>query len=237
MLFARTRSRLSSALRCTLLPLLAFGVAGCGDDDEPITAPGNQAPAILISTNASFGIAQLTTFTFGAAVSEPDGNPVTITWTFTDGTTGRGANLWRTFPVAGTIEVTATATDHLGASGSNTVTVTVGSASGDWAGTIDLSSCDAGEKPMSAAMTQTGGAITGTLTFPEGLCSSTPITRPILQDDGTRMFASGAVRLHVALPGWPDASFQGQLATPGDQITGTFEGTDPLGLTFTLDRQ
>lgn len=224
--------------KLTVLALVACGPVACNSNDPTPTTPGNRAPTITIGGSAAFGIAQITTFVFSASASDPDANPVSVTWTFGDGTTGAGTTVWKTFASAGPREIVATVKDHLGATTtSNILAVTVGSAEGTWSGTIDLAACGAGTKPVEATLSQSGSAITGTVSLPEGLCSSSPGTMSIGSSDPGRMFGSGAVRLHVVIPPSIDVSFEGQMATTGQQITGTLQGSDPSGMAFTLTRQ
>jgi PKD repeat protein len=227
-----------NATRLALIALLAFGSTGC-DDNDPITNPGgNQAPLITISSNSTFGMAQITTFAFTAAVVEPNANPVSVKWTFSDGTVANGNNVWRRFEEPGSYEVFATATDHLGSStNSTTGTFVVGTASGEWSGEMDLGPCGAGAKPISALLSQSGSVLTGTVSMPEGMCSSSGGTATIGSGDPGRVFGSGAVRLHIVVPGSVDASLAGQMGTDANTITGTLEDANASGISFTLNRQ
>ncbi|HEY0873863.1 MAG TPA: PKD domain-containing protein [Vicinamibacterales bacterium] len=226
------------AIRLALIAVLAFGSTGC-DDNDPITNPGgNQAPLITISANVTFGIAQLTTFALGATVLDPNADPVTVTWSFSDGTVVNGNNVWRQFPEPGSYEVFATATDHLGLTGtSTTATLVVGTASGEWDGEIDLAPCGGGTKPIAASLSQSGGLLTGTVRLPEGLCSSSGGTATIGTGDPGQMFASGAMRLHIVVPGAIDARLAGQMGADTNTFTGTLEDADAAGIAFTLNRQ
>jgi hypothetical protein len=128
--------------------------------------------------------------------------------------------------------------DHLGVTAaSNVVSVTVGSASGTWSGTVDLSACEAGSKPITAELSQTASTITGTVSLPEGLCSSASGSSPIGSAEPGQMLGSGGVRFRVVIPPAIDVSFEGQMDATGLKLTGTLQGTDPSGLTFTLDKQ
>ena len=222
--------------RWAIAILLACGTAAC--DDDPPTTPDNRAPQIAITASGSFGIAQLTTFVFTASVADPDGNPVTVTWSFGDGTSSAGTTVWKRFSDPGTIEAVATVKDHLGVTAaSNVLSVTVGSVSGTWSGTVDLTACEAGSKPVTAELVQTGSTITGTVSLPEGLCSSASGSAAINTAEPGQMLGSGAARFRVVIPPAIDVSFEGQMDTTGLKLTGTLQGTDPSGLPFTLEKQ
>src|SRR5204863_10170774 len=128
----------------------------------------------------------------------------------------------------------ATATDHLGASStSNAISVTVTTLSGEWSGTIDLSACEAGTKPISASLSQAGVAVTGVVSLPEGFCSPSPVTATIGAADKGRLSGGGAVHLHLVASGF-DTSFDGQMDTAGQTIAATLQSGDLSGLTITL---
>lgn len=235
---ARSGRVAASGVGRILSILLACGAVACGDDEATPTAPANQPPTIIISSSASFGIAQLTTFVFTATAADPDGNPISVTWSVGDDASGAGTTLWKTFSTAGTVDVVASARDHTGATTmSNVVTVTVGSATGTWSGTIDLAACEAGTKPVTATLSQAGSAITGTVSLPEGLCSPSSGTASIGPEEPGRMFGSGAMRIRVVVTPTVDVSFEGQMDITGQQVTGTLQGSEPSGMPFTLTKQ
>lgn len=66
----------------------------------------------------------------GAGSSDPDGAIVAWTWTFGDGGTASGANVEHTYAAPGTYTATLTVRDDLGATASDTATVTVTAAGG-----------------------------------------------------------------------------------------------------------
>ena len=221
-----------------LLLLLACSVAACDTNNNlpPTTPTTNQPPGIAIASNASFGITDITTFLFAANAADPNGNPITVTWAFSDGSTAAGMNVTKSFSEPTAIEVVATARDNGGLTGnSNTLTITLGTGTGTWVGTIDLSPCDAGTKAMVANLTQSRAQLTGTISFPEGLCTATPGSAPISADTG-RILTGGGVRATVRI-GTSDVSIDGQMATTGSEITGTVQIGDLTGLHFTLSRQ
>ena len=219
-----------------LFVVLACALAAC--DDNTISTPGvpaaNVAPVINIASNTSFGVAGITTFLFAANAGDPNGNPITVTWTFSDGTTAAGLNVARTFPAPTTIDAVATATDHLGLSTtSNPLSLTIATGTGTWAGTIDLASCEAGTKAMSAVLTQNRAILTGTISFPNGLCAGPGGSGPLV--DG-RILTGGGVRGTVRI-GTTDVTIDAQMTTTGNEINGTVSFGDLTAIPIALTRQ
>jgi PKD repeat protein len=107
----------SSTVNNHMLYTLA-GDSGGGEDPPPAE---NQPPV----AEFSFTTNELTASFDGSASSDPDGNIVSYSWSFGDGTTGSGVTASRTYASAGNYSVTLTVTDNEGATGSKTRSVTV----------------------------------------------------------------------------------------------------------------
>lgn len=231
-------------IRAGLLWTALFGVS-CGGSGKTPTDPGttasssNRPPSISISVSRTFGMAQLATFAFTAAASDPDGDPVAVSWNFGDGTTASGTNATRTYVSSGVMSVVATASDNKGAStASSTLSVTVGSPSGQWTGTVDLNVCLPGVvKPVSAALTQSGGSVTGSVELPQGLCSFLPGTAVTDPAEPGTIDASGAFRVRVKIPPFTDVYFEGQMDSTGRRITGGLRGSGHNGTPFVWNKQ
>ncbi|HNS23253.1 MAG TPA: CARDB domain-containing protein [Candidatus Bipolaricaulis anaerobius] len=89
-----------------------------GTPNQPPTAsftfsPPNPDPGENVTFNAS-------------ASSDPDGSIVTYSWSFGDGTTGTGMPITKAYTADGFYVVTLTVTDNLGATGTTTRTIQVG---------------------------------------------------------------------------------------------------------------
>jgi len=89
-----------------------------GTPNQPPTAsftfsPANPDPGENVTFNA-------------AASSDPDGTITAYSWSFGDGTTGTGMPITKAYTSAGVYVVTLTVTDNLGATGTTTRTIQVG---------------------------------------------------------------------------------------------------------------
>ncbi len=141
---------------------VAVAVASGGGGDD---TPANRNPTIgSASVTPTYGAAPLQV-TASATVSDPDNDPVTVTWSFGPGTvTGTTASY--TYQTAGTFAVSVTATDGKGgtATNSNVASVKVDAqgtpqflgATASWSGESDLDVRVAGPGGIDVA-TQPGG--------------------------------------------------------------------------------
>ncbi len=103
------------------------GATGTTTRTVVVTAP-NQPPVASFTfspTNPDPG--QNVVFD-AAASSDPDGTITAYNWNFGDGTTGTGMKITKAYTSAGVYTVTLTVTDNLGATGTTTRTIQVGTA-------------------------------------------------------------------------------------------------------------
>lgn len=220
---------------------VALGTAACGGQTPAgPSAVSNSSPTVTASTSRTFGIAQITTFTFNASSTDTDGDPVTVTWNFGDGTSGSGASVTKRYSNGGTMRVVATANDNRGGSGvSAPLSVTVGSMSGTWRGSIDLDdACLRGvTKAMSAVLTQQSGSIRGTISLPEGLCSFQPGSAQTDPAEPGTISGDGSVRIRIKIPPYIDTYLEGRMDSSGRRITGGLQGSGHRGTPFVLNKQ
>jgi glucose/arabinose dehydrogenase/PKD repeat protein len=86
----------------------------------------NRAPTAVAAADKTSGQAPLTVAFSSAGSSDPDGDPITYSWAFGDGTTSTAANPTKTYTANGTYNVTLTVTDTGGAKGTASVQIGVG---------------------------------------------------------------------------------------------------------------
>lgn len=135
-------------------------------------APANRAPAVAIQVLPGGDlIVGLTEASFTASVADPDGDPVTVSWTLGDGTTASSETLRHVYMAEGTHTVTLSASDGKGAIGTATTQVRVRSLGGTWTNNACCGpSCGGGNYVLSFACTQAGPAIDCLLTNPPRDC-------------------------------------------------------------------
>ncbi|MEV4351197.1 PQQ-dependent sugar dehydrogenase [Actinoplanes sp. NPDC049596] len=104
-------------------------------------AGANRAPTAAASATPTSGAAPLTVAFSSAGSSDPEGGALTYSWAFGDGTTSTAANPTKTYASNGTYSATLTVRDPQGATGSASVTVTVGNT----APTITINTPSAGQ--------------------------------------------------------------------------------------------
>lgn len=119
-----------------------------------------------------------TNVTFTAAGSDPDGDPLTYSWTFGDGTTGSGASATKLFSTAGVFNVSVTASDGRGGSGTASQAITVRNLTGFWRGgqrgltealDIDHLSGNRLTGKTTTGITACGGQLNGTVNNPRAV--------------------------------------------------------------------
>jgi glucose/arabinose dehydrogenase len=88
---------------------------------------GNSIPTAVASANPTFGAPPLAVNFDGSGSTDPDGDPLTYSWNFGDGSAaGSGAKVAHTYSSAGQYTATLTVSDGKGGQGTSTVGITVG---------------------------------------------------------------------------------------------------------------
>jgi PKD repeat protein len=91
----------------------------------PSSGVANQPPVAAVSANPTSGNAPLSVSFDGTASHDPDGTIASYSWNFGDGGTGTGATASHAYQNAGSYTAVLTVTDNLGATGTNSVGITV----------------------------------------------------------------------------------------------------------------
>jgi PKD repeat protein len=91
----------------------------------PASAQAAGSPPMLATTQWSLSILAGWTAGFEAHATDPDGDAVTLSWAFDDGTTATGERPGKVWDTPGTHTATVTATDATGLTSSHTFTIEV----------------------------------------------------------------------------------------------------------------
>jgi hypothetical protein len=224
--------------------ILALALSACGSDNNPAAPtptptptptppppppPANRAPTISSMTaNPAFGVATLTAFAMTAAATDPDGDPVTFEWEFGDGTRGTGPALSKTYLTGGAATVTLTVSDGRGLSATDRRTITVGSLTGNWSGTIGFPNGQSAQATLS--LVQTGGTVTGTF-------AALGDTGRIDPAQLGRIDSNGAIELRWKIDPFLDFTMRGQMDPTGTRISGSIFGSGFNGEPFVFDKR
>jgi hypothetical protein len=129
-----------------------------GTAQMTVTQPVNSPPTINSGASAAPNPALVgQNISFSIAASDPDGDPLTFTWNFGDGSSGSGPGVTHAFNTAGAFTVIASVSDGHSVV-SSSVTVTVSSAGSNLVGYWKLN-----ETSGSTAADSSGNGNTGTL--------------------------------------------------------------------------
>jgi len=118
-------------------------------------------PPPTISINPATGLQAVTSFAMTAQATDPDGDALTFSWDFGDGTTGSGPSVTKVYDTAGNFTVSVTVSDSEESANSSS-TANVRSLSGTWSGNLG----GAQTTFFTWNLTQTGTSITGNYSDP-----------------------------------------------------------------------
>ncbi|MBI5510262.1 MAG: PKD domain-containing protein [Deltaproteobacteria bacterium] len=104
------------------LVLLVLAFSGCGGDE--LRALDNRPPVARLDCVSRAAVNDPVAFN-GAASSDPDGDPLTLAWTFGDGAAADGTSVSHTFTAVGSYEVVLFVTDSAGATATTAATVSI----------------------------------------------------------------------------------------------------------------
>ena len=226
------RTTLRPSIACLVVSLIPIGCGGGGSGTPttpstptPPPAPSNLNPTITsMSVAPSFGISELTSFTYSASATDPNGDAVTFTWDLA-GTPATGANGSITFVGSGGGTIRLTVSDGRGGTATDSRTVTVGSMTGTWRG----SGVQLGQFTM--VLTQAGARVNGSYTDDVFGAGQIDPAQP------GSISASGRVEMRIKQGRFTDFTFRGDMDQSGRRVVGQIFGSGFNGQAFTMDKQ
>lgn len=214
---------------CVLI--VAAGCGSGGSSNTPPTTPTptptatNRAPTISSMNITPFGIAGLSTFTFTASASDPDGDSVTYTWDLAGNAASGSSGTFVFSPPGGTGTARLTVSDGKGGTATDTRTFIVGAMSGTWTVTSG---------PLVGAsfnLTQTSaGVVTGSFSLPGIGNGNTDPAQP------GRIDVNGNVTMRVKVGAFTDFTMNGTMTQTGRTVSGSLQGSGFTGQSFTMTK-
>lgn len=212
-----------------------IAVSACGGSKSTPTSPStpgastpppqNRAPSITsMNVSPAFGVAGLTQFSFNAAASDPDGDPIAYAWDLA-GNPFTGTNGTITFSNGGDGTARLTVTDSKGATSSDTRSFVVGTMTGAWRVTTG---------PLVGAtfnLSQSAtGLVTGTFSLPGIGSGNTDPAQP------GRIDGNAGVTMRIKIGPFTDFNMIGSMAGTGRSVSGSLQGSGFSGQPFTLTK-
>jgi hypothetical protein len=223
----------------TLKPLaviVSITLAACGGGSKGAATPAaptsptptsTNRPPVINSMNIApgFGIMGLTTFSYAASASDPDGDAVTYTWDIA-GNPSSGTSGSITFSNGGSGLARLTVTDTRGATATDTRSFVVGDMTGRWLVTSGILS------GASFRLTQSPfGTVTGSFTLPGFGSGNTDPAQP------GHITAGATLSMRVKLAPFTDFTMTGTMEPNGVRVNGALQGSGFNGESFTLTKQ
>jgi hypothetical protein len=201
-----------------------LGAAGGGAVATAVVlATRNSAPIIgTVSASPSTGLQAATPIAFSAAgASDPDGDPLTYSWNFGDGSTSNEPAPRHVYNSPGTFSVQCTISDGNKHSANGSTSVTVRSLAGTWRGVLD-------NVQETLVITQSGAAVEGT--FVDEVYGSGRM-------NGFVSTSSPLVRITVIQPGFNPFTYTADPNAEITTLTGVVNGSGFNNRPFTVSRQ
>src|SRR5438034_5036725 len=199
-----------------------LGAAGGGAAATALVlATRNRAPTIgALSASPSTGLQAATPIAFSAAgANDPDGDPLSFTWDFGDGSTSKEQMPRHVYNTTGSFSVRCTVTDGKHSDTSN-ISVMVRSLAGNWRGVLD-------NVQETLVITQSGATLGGTFVdvLGSGVVSGFVATSPPL------------IRFTILQTGFNPFTFMGDPNGDITTVTGVVNGSGFNAAPLTITRQ
>jgi hypothetical protein len=220
-----------------LVALLLTGACGKSSNGSPTTPTtpntpqANRAPQVTSATvTPASGITTLTTHVFSASATDPDGDALSYTWDFGNGTSAAtaGASVVYNNANTTTYQAVLTVTDGKGGTVTSTVPITSAALAGTFTGTLIGA-------PLSVTLTQyLGGLVSGSWEIPSlGFVGEVgPAGEPGTIDANGRF----ELRFKVRVGSFVDFYYRGTMDNTGQTLTGTLHGSGFSGEVLILSK-
>lgn len=171
--------RVSAVVFTTTLTALVPACGGGGGGGGTTNASNAPPTATFTFSPGSPVLMGATVVQFSANGADPNGDPITFTWNFGDGSTGSGQNVSHVFTSAGSLNVVLTAADSRGAQTTTQNPMVVKSLAGHW---VDV------DPRFQVDFTHNGGSgFTGSVSV-SGVGRVSDITNGVVSDPRTVAF-------------------------------------------------
>ena len=209
---------------CVFISSAACGGSGDDTPKTPTTPPPatNTPPAITAMSITSFGIQQLSTFSFSASATDANGDALTYTWDIA-GNPASGTSGTMIFTAGGDATARLTVSDGRGGSVTDTRPFIVGSMTGRWQGSYP-------GFDFTSNLQQNNSRITGDYSDRLGTGRLDP-------DFANTIDADGNVVLRYKQGTFLDFTMRGRMDQTGRRITGGVHGSGYNGEPFTMVKQ
>jgi hypothetical protein len=185
-----------------------------------------------LNVTPSFGISQLSSFTYNSSASDPDGDSLTYAWDLA-GTPASGPTGSITFTGGGTGLIRVTVTDGKGGSATDTRTIVVGTMTGNWSFFVP------GQGTLLLALTQNNTFVTGPFVVaPGGFGNvSAGVTGRTDPAQPGSINGNGVVVIRLKVGPFTDFTLTGTMDATGQRVTGSLSGSGFTGQAFTMTKQ
>jgi hypothetical protein len=201
---------------------LWIGLVGGGAAAAAVALSTRNHPPTLsgVTATPATGLMAGTAIAFAAAVNDDDGDSLTYTWDFNDGSSpSGGASPTHVYNTANTFTAKVTVSDGR-REVSGTTPVTIKTLAGTWRGTLNGT-------PETFVFTQSAGTVGGT--FSDAFGSGTLA--------GTVTTTAPRIRVTMTQPSFPAIVYTADSTTDVNTLNGVVNGGSFVGTPMTLTRQ